>query len=184
MEERGEGVPDLTDEVSIEIREAPLGQRDSLASIIEACFTGIYQRHAKRTLVDVETVLVASQGGTDVGLVMLKMLTGETGYVYYIAVLPALQRKGVGVRLVFASLDHLKRRGATEVYATVGEDNAESNALFKGRGFRRTDLGEVSKKYGALKALSMYRGMWVVPGEMVLVRDTATLADIAASSTV
>ena len=58
----------------------------------------------------------------------------------------------------------------------MGEDNVESNALFKGNGFRRTSYGEVSRKYGMLKAVSMYRSMFVVPGEILLVlRRSSTL---------
>jgi ribosomal protein S18 acetylase RimI-like enzyme len=178
LEERGQGVPCLTAEAgAVEVREVPPGQREPLLPIIDASFTGLYQRHARRTLVEVDTVMVAQQGETAAGLVMLKMLGKQTGYVYYIAVLPAFRGRGTGARLLLASLDHFQRLGATEVYATVGEDNVESNALFSGRGFRRTSLGEVSRKYGTLNALSMYRGMLVVPGEVVLVKDTATLTD-------
>lgn len=106
---------------------------------------------------------------------MLKPLSKEVGYVYYIAVVPALQRKGIGRKLLQDALEHFSRSGATEVYATVGLDNAESNALFYSLGFRRTDFSEISREYGAFRALAMYRGMWVVPGEAVLVRDTETL---------
>jgi ribosomal protein S18 acetylase RimI-like enzyme len=157
------------------IGNAPSGQRDSLLPVLDASFTGLYLRHSRRTLVDVETVLVARLEDRPVGLVMLKLLSKEAGYVYYIAVLPSHRGKGIGRRLVTDSLAHFSRAGAGEVYATVGEDNEESNALFRGQGFRRTDFGEVSRKYGAIRALAMYRGMWVVPGELILVKDAAPL---------
>ncbi len=160
-----------------EVVEADPTERASLEPILEESFTGIYLRHAKRTLHDVETVRVARVGGAAVGLAMLKLLTKGAGYVYYIAVLPSSRMKGLGSRLLLDSLDYFARSGATEVYASVGEDNVESKALFFGRGFRRTDFSEVSKKYGTIRALAMYRGMWVVPGEMLLVKDTATLPD-------
>ncbi len=128
-------------------------------------------------MAEVETVKVAHHGGAPVGLVMLKPLAKETGYVYYIAVLPSFRGKGVGTRLLIESLDQFSRAGATEVYATVGEDNTESKALFLGRGFRRTDFGQVSKKHGVMKALSMYRSMLVVPGEIILVKDNLMLPE-------
>jgi ribosomal protein S18 acetylase RimI-like enzyme len=157
------------------IRDVAPSARASLVPLLEESFTGIYLRHAKRTLSEVEAVRVASVDGSTVGLAMLKMLSERAGYVYYIAVSPSSRRMGIGSRLLVDSLDYFARLGVTEVYASVGEDNAESNALFLGRGFRRTDYGQVSKKYGMLKALSMYRSMLVVPGEILLVKDTAAL---------
>jgi ribosomal protein S18 acetylase RimI-like enzyme len=149
--------------------------RDSLVPLLEESFTGIYLRHAKRTLGEVQTVRVALVDGEPVGLAMLKTLGKKAGYVYYIAVRPSSRGRGLGSRLLIDSLDHFTRDGATEVYASVGEHNIESNALFLGQGFRKTNFGQVSKKYGALKALSMYRSMLVVPGEVLLVKDTVTL---------
>ena len=143
--------------------------------ILDESFTGIYLRHAKRTLGEVETVRVALVNGEPVALAMLKAVAKEAGYVYYIAVRPSFRGKGMGSRLLIDSLDHFTRGGATEVYASVGEHNVESNALFLGQGFRKTDFGHVSKKYGPLKALLMYRSMLVVPGEILLVKDTLTL---------
>jgi ribosomal protein S18 acetylase RimI-like enzyme len=128
----------------------------------------------------VETVRVARRGGEPVGLAMLKLLSKEAGYVYYIAVRSTARREGVGGSLLSDALELLARAGTSEVYASVGEDNTESKALFFGHGFRRTDFGQVSKRYGMLKALSMYRSMLVVPGEMLLVNDTLTLTGPAA----
>ena len=157
----------------ISIREVPPGGRERLVPILESSFTGIYLRHARRILGEVETVRVAILGEEAIGLAMLKPLGAEAGYVYYIAVLPGFRGRGIGGRLVTDSLAFFEGAGAKEVYASVGEDNIESNALFSGKGFARTDFGRVSKKYGAFKALSMYRSMWVVPGEVILVRGTA-----------
>ncbi len=173
LEKRGQGVSSLSSEgPGISIRDVPTSERESLIPILESSFTGIYLRHARRIMGEVETVRVATLGEEAAGLAMLKSLGDEAGYVYYIAVTPNLRGRGIGSRLVNDSLAYFARAGAREVYASVGEDNAESNALFKGQGFARTDFGKVSKKYGAFKALSMYRSMWVVPGEVILVRGT------------
>jgi len=173
----------LTSEAAnVVIRDAAPGERDSLVPVLETSFTGIYLRHAKRILGEVEAVRVAQLGDETVGLAMLKLLGKEAGYVYYIAVVPTFRGRGIGGRLVRDSVGFLSRAGAVEVYASVGEDNVESNALFKGQGFRRTDFGKVSKKYGAFKALSMYRSMWVVPGEVILVRETLEAAAVDRSN--
>ncbi len=156
----------------VAIGDAAPEERDSLVQVLEKSFTGIYLRHAKRILEEVESVRVARLGDETIGLAMLKLLGEEAGYVYYIAVVPSFRGRGIGGRLVKDSIEFFARARAVEVYASVGEHNVESNALFKGQGFRRTDFGQVSKRYGAFKALSMYRSMWVVPGEVILVKET------------
>ncbi len=102
---------------------------------------------------------------------MLKMLEGNAGYVYYIAVSAAHRRRGIGSVLLRDAVALFTSRGATEVYASVGEHNEESNALFRGHGFTKTNYLGVSRKYGVLKAMAMYRAMFVVPGEVLLVLD-------------
>jgi ribosomal protein S18 acetylase RimI-like enzyme len=165
----------LSDGAEIQIREVPLAERGRLDDILEQSFHGVYLRHARRTLGDVETVRAAFLGDEPVGLSMLKVLDGKAGYVYYVAVSPAHRGKGIGSRLVRDAVAHLASTEVKEVYASVGEDNVESNALFRGNGFRKTSYLEVSRKYGMLKAVSMYRSMFVVPGEVVLVLDNLTL---------
>jgi len=111
---------------------------------------------------------------------MLKLVEERAGYVYYIAVGSASRGMGFGTKLLRDAVGQLSAAGAKEVYASVGEDNVESNALFRGNGFRRTGYGEVAHKYGRLKAVSMYRAMLVVPGEILLVLDGPSLSEFAA----
>jgi GNAT superfamily N-acetyltransferase len=113
---------------------------------------------------------------------MLKILSERAGYVYYIAVSSAHRRKGMGAFLLRDAVAFLTSSGPKEVYASVGEDNVESNALFRGNGFRKTTYGEVSKKYGMLKAMSMYRSMFVVPGEILLVLDGPAMTEFLSRS--
>lgn len=129
---------------------------------------------------DVQTVRAAYIGGEPIGLSMLKTMEKGAGYVYYVAVASAHRRRGVGSRLLRDAVSYLRSVGANEVYASVGEDNAESNALFRGHGFRKTSFGEVSRKYGMIRAVSMYRSMFVVPGEVLLVLDGPSIPDFPA----
>lgn len=168
-----------TEELSI--RDVPPAERSSLDGVLEESFTGIYLRHARRTILEVPTVRAAFQGTRPVGLSMLKTLPEGVGYVYYVAVAKESRRKGVGSKLLVDALELFAGMGMKEVYASVGGENLESNALFKGHGFRRTDYAEVSRKYGVFKAVSMYRSMFVVPGEHLLVRDNAILGEPSAS---
>lgn len=105
-------------------------------------------------------------GGRVVGLTMLKSLGDGIGYVYYIAVAKDFRRRGLGKKLLEDALSYFASTRVREVYASV--ENDEGAALFVSKGFRRTDFSDVSKKYGLLRAMSMYRSMLAVPGELLL----------------
>ena len=107
---------------------------------------------------------LADDSNTTVGLIMLKKLDERTGYVYYVAVSSRFRRRRVGSRLLDEALKYFAGVGADIVFASVSEDNVESNALFSSRGFRPTDFGEVSRMYGRVHAADMYRRMLIVRG--------------------
>ena len=99
---------------------------------------------------------------------MLKSLEGGVGYVYYIAVARAHRRTGVARALLRDSLARFSTAGVKEVFASTETDNLPSERLFESEGFSRTNYAEVSKRYGRLHAIEMYRRMLVVPGEVLL----------------
>lgn len=105
-----------------------------------------------------------------VGLVMLKTFYDVIGYVYYIAVAKDYRGRRIATRLLEHSLEYFSGLGMREAYASIEEDNAESGELFRSRDFVRTSYREVSRKYGTLRALNLYRKMLVVPGETLLCR--------------
>lgn len=152
----------------IEISDVPSTERDRLRPILEQSFEGLYRWHAKRTLGSVELVRAARLAGEDAGLAMLKTLTEEAGYVYYIAVSPRFRRRGVGGALLDDALAYFAAGGKKVVYASVEEDNVESKALFGSRGFSEADRGELSKKYGAVRGFTLSREMMLVRGEVLL----------------
>ncbi|MDG6920193.1 MAG: GNAT family N-acetyltransferase [Nitrososphaerota archaeon] len=151
-----------------QIDEAPLGSRGTLWSILEESFEGLYLRHSKRTLDEIETVRVARRSGAPVGLIMVKKLAPKVGYVYYVAVARSERGKGIAAMLLEDALEKFKSEGIDDVYASVEEDNVPSGRLFAAHGFSRTGMVEVAKRFGALHAVSMYRVMMVVPGEVLL----------------
>lgn len=151
--------------------EVPKGERERLTPILEESFEGIYLWHAKRTLRSIEVVRAArTPSGEDAGLVMLKTLSEGPGYVYYVAVPPGQRRKGVGGVLLDDALAYFAGKGAPEVYASVPDGNAASNALFSSRGFERVRESEVADRYGRFRSFMMYREMMVVRGEVLLVK--------------
>jgi ribosomal protein S18 acetylase RimI-like enzyme len=157
-------------EGSVEIQEIPGGERRMLEPILDESFTGWYRSHAKHTLSSIEIVRAAVIEGKRVGVVMLNWLNKEAGYVYYIAVLRDLRGHGIAGRLLDDSLDFFFQQGAREVYASVTE-HEESITLFKSRGFRETGFKELSRKYGFVSTMNLYRRMLVVSGETLLVRE-------------
>ena len=152
----------------MEFREAPRGERGRLDFILEESFEGLYLRHSRRMLQEVSTVRAATSSGVPVGLIMLKDLGRNAGYVYYVAVAKSHRGKGVAALLLKDALGLFQARGALDVFASVEEDNAPSNSLFAAEGFARTSLGEVAREYGVLHGINMYREMMVVPGERLL----------------
>jgi ribosomal protein S18 acetylase RimI-like enzyme len=150
--------------------EVPRGERATLDNILVESFDGWYLWHSRRILAEVETVRVARMAGESVGLIMTKTLEPGVGYVFYVAVSKAHRRIGVARALLRDALERFKANGISEVYASVETDNLPSEKLFAAEGFARTNIGEVSREHGALRALNMYRIMVVVPGEVLLHR--------------
>ena len=158
----------MTEQEGAVIVDVPVRERAGLEWILDESFEGWYLRHSKGTLRNVEVVRAAMVSGKPVGLVMLKKLESNVGYVYYIAVAKAHRKKGIAKLLLEDALRHFEAAGVKEAFASVEEDNEPSEALFASEGFTRTSFGEVSKKHGSLQTLNMYRIMTVVPGEVLL----------------
>lgn len=153
--------------------DVPKKNRTGLDWILDESFEGWYLWHSRKTLRDVEIVKAAMLSHKPVGLVMLKTLEEGVGYVYYIAVARRQRKKGIGKLLLNHSLKVFKDSGVKEIFASVEEDNAPSEALFAAEGFERTNYADVSKEHGSLHTLYMYREMTVVPGEILLRKTLA-----------
>jgi len=158
----------MTAKDDVAIINVPANERATLGWILEESFEGWYLLHSKKTLRDIEVVRVAKSSGKPVGLVMLKTLEGNIGYVYYIAVAKAHRKRGVAKLLLEDALRSFKTSRMEEVFASVEKNNEPSEALFASEGFTPTSFGEVSRRHGSLHTLNMYREMLVVPGEVLL----------------
>lgn len=155
-----------------------LAEREELYSVLETSFEGWYLSHSKRTLREIEKVFAAKISGVNVGVVMLKKIDPTIGYVYYIAVAAAYRGRKIGSALLEYSLDYFSNLGMDTVFASLTvEHGGESKALFESHGFVETGFGRVSKKYGRLHAINMYRKMLVVSGELVVYRELTKRLD-------
>ncbi len=163
------------------MRELPHDERELAFPVLEKSFEGWYLWHAKRTLRDVDLALGAFIESSLVGVSMLKMLDSHIGYVYYIAVSTEFRKRRIGSALLEKSLAHLVDRGADLVFAGISEDNVESKALFASLGFTQISFSEISKLFGRLHAIVLYRKMTIVSGEVVYVRRLTK--EVTSSST-
>jgi ribosomal protein S18 acetylase RimI-like enzyme len=151
-----------------EIVELVGGERERAVPVIRDAFVGIYRWHAKRTLRDVPTVRAAVRAGEVVGVSLLDRLAPDVGYVYYVAVLAAARRRGVGGRLLDDALALYRAQPVEVVFAAVRRDNEPSKRLFTRRGFRPVERRETSWREGGLGAWGLRSRMRLVPGETLL----------------
>ncbi len=155
-----------------------LSERETLYPILESSFEGWYLSHSKRTLREIDKVFAAKLGEKNVGVVMLKNIDPEIGYVYYIAVAAEYRGRKIGKALLQYSLSYFSNLGDNVVFASLTvEHGGESKVLFESEGFIETNFGQVSKKYGKLHAINMYRKMLVVSGELVVYKELSGKLD-------
>ncbi|HXW36499.1 MAG TPA: GNAT family N-acetyltransferase [Nitrososphaerales archaeon] len=135
---------------------------------MEQSFEGLYLRHAKRTLGEIDIVREAELEGNPVGVTMLTSFYGTLGYVFYIAVAESQRRKRIGGLLLDDAIQLFKGMGLNQAFASVEGHNAASVGLFRSRGFSKTSYGQVARRFGKIRAIVLYRRMLVVPGETLL----------------
>jgi ribosomal protein S18 acetylase RimI-like enzyme len=143
-------------------------RRDEVLPILNESFVGIYRWHAKRTLRTVSRVRVARQGADLVGAALLERLEPEVGYVYYIFVGARHRRMGIGGALLDDAMARFRDDGAQVIYAAAEEDNTDSIALFRSRGFRLVERKELGYREGGLGAWGLRSRMVLVGGEVLL----------------
>ncbi len=79
---------------------------------------------------------------------------GRRGIIYHTAVKQEEQRKGVGEKLLDATMDALKEEGITKVLLVVFEKNKKGNAFWEKQGFTsRTDIVYRNKAISDLKRI-------------------------------
>jgi ribosomal protein S18 acetylase RimI-like enzyme len=167
----------ISQDSTVVITDVAPNDRDALVSILEESFEGWYLRHSRRTLFDIQIVRQAKVGDEIAGLVMLKDLGNELGYVYYIAVGKKFRGKGIGGKLLDNAVLYFFDQGMQEVYAGIEEGNLESERLFYSRNFMKTSRSELAKKYGTINSFALLRKMLIVPGEIIVVRELSPRLD-------
>jgi len=83
------------------------------------------------------TILVGERDGSLIASAMVGE-DGHRGWVYYLAVDPALQGQGLGRQMMGAVEDWLTARGVWKLQLLVREDNAPVKAFYDQLGYRDT----------------------------------------------
>ena len=91
------------------------------------------------------TILAARQGGTLVGTAMVGH-DGHRGAVYYVGVLPGLQKSGIGALLMAAVEQWLKDRGVPKINVMVRTDNLGARGFYEELGYEHSEVVVISKR--------------------------------------
>lgn len=81
-----------------------------------------------------ESLLVADAGGKLVG-VLIAAWDGWRGNMYRLAVLRERRRRGIGLALVRAGEEHLRRQGGHRITALVGYEDEIASAFWESAGY-------------------------------------------------
>jgi ribosomal protein S18 acetylase RimI-like enzyme len=90
------------------------------------------------------TILGAESDGVLVGTAMVGF-DGHRGWLYYVAVSPSVQRRGVGSALAEAGEKWLAERGALKVQLMVRRGNDEPRLFYAELGYAPSDVTVLAK---------------------------------------
>jgi ribosomal protein S18 acetylase RimI-like enzyme len=116
-------------------------------------------------------VLVGRAEGAVAGftkLIEFQISGGKYGCILWIAVHPNFRRKGVATALTFEGLTHLKKEGASAVFASTQRRNSAALAVLGRNGFQRIGFMGLRRLFG-WRVLQFYSDIWLAPGEVVLI---------------
>jgi ribosomal protein S18 acetylase RimI-like enzyme len=82
-------------------------------------------------------ILVGRDGGKIVATVMVGH-DGHRGWVYYVAVDPARQGKGLGRTIMAAAEDWLREAGVPKLQLLVRRENVKANAFYQSLGYEES----------------------------------------------
>ena len=99
---------------------------------------------ARRTATS--TVLIGRRSDAVVAAAMLGF-DGHRGWIYYLAVEPALQRAGLGRAMMAAAEAWAQARGAPKLQLMVRGANAAAVGFYAALGYRREDVVVIGKRF-------------------------------------
>jgi ribosomal protein S18 acetylase RimI-like enzyme len=139
----------MSDSRAIQIRPFATDDAEAVVALWRAC--GLIRPQndplkdiARKLKVNPEWFLVAERGGEIVGSLMAGY-EGHRGWINYLGVAPALQRSGLGRRLMDEAEVRLRAAGCPKINLQVRPDNGAAIAFYERIGFaveRAISLGK------------------------------------------
>ncbi len=155
------------------IRQMMPSDTVSVKRIIDLSFSRFLGFFALHSLGEEGQVLVCEAQGTVVGFVKLisfQVGTAKFGCIFWIAVHPQFRRKGIASALTNEGTQRLKQDGAKAVFASTQRRNTGALSVLTLNGFRRMSFLKLRRLFG-WRIFSLYRDIWLAPGEIVLMHD-------------
>jgi ribosomal protein S18 acetylase RimI-like enzyme len=155
------------------IRVATTADLPKLKEIIDLSFSRFYRYFAWHSASNPDAlVLVAEVEGKVAGFTKLTEFnigTAKYGCILWIAVDPSHRHIGVALSLTETSVDCLRNRGSSTVFASTQRRNNGALATLGKAGFRQLNFMGLWHLFG-WGVFGFYGDIWFAPGEIVLVR--------------
>ncbi len=155
------------------ISEASEQDKSKINEIIQKSFQRFFRYFAVHSLNLNGRILVSRKNQTSVGfskLIWFKVDGRQFSCILWLAVHPDFRGRGIAASLVNAGTEYLKAHDAEAVFASVQRSNFASLATFKKEGFIHMGFRGLWKLFG-WRVFSLYRKIWFVPGEFVLMHS-------------
>jgi ribosomal protein S18 acetylase RimI-like enzyme len=134
----------------VTLRPFVAGDEEQIVALWEACgllrpWNDPYEDIARKRRVQPELFLVALENGDVVGTAMAGY-DGHRGWLYYLAVSPAWQGRGVGRALVQAVEEGLRAMGCPKLNLQVRAENEAVAAFYARLGYQLDRVSSLGKR--------------------------------------
>ena len=135
---------------AIEIRAFRPGDTEAVVALWERCaltrpWNDPRKDIARKLKVDAELFLVGLIGGAIVASAM-GGYEGHRGWVNYLAVDPAMQRRGFGARMMTEIENALRARGCAKINVQIRRSNTSATGFYDALGFTPDDVISMGKR--------------------------------------
>ena len=140
----------MTDQTPIEIRAFRPGDAEAVIALWERCaltrpWNDPRKDIARKLKVDAELFLVGVIGEAIVASAM-GGYDGHRGWVNYLAVDPAMQRRGYGARMMTEIENALRARGCAKINVQIRRSNTSATGFYDALGFTPDDVISMGKR--------------------------------------
>lgn len=123
------------------IREIQEQDIDAVTAIEQEIFSKPWSRKSFQDAIQSEyTIYLAAEEAAEITGYCGIWLSGETGDLCNMAIVPSCRRRGIGRKLLAEAIRLSTERGAEEIFLEVRESNHPAIALYKNLGFQKIGI--------------------------------------------